>query len=96
MLKYLLLAGMLAKSATSFMAMPEAVALQKDPEIVAMCKLIKGFEEHDVVSVQEVLSNKKVNLLADPLINEHMAGVLREFRLNSCEALIKAYKSIRL
>ena len=49
---------MLAKSATSFMALPEAAAFQKDPEIAAMCKLIKGFEEHDVKSVQEVLANK--------------------------------------
>jgi hypothetical protein len=58
MLKYLLLAGMLAKSAAGFMALPEATAFQKDPEIAAMCKLIKGFEEHDVNSVQEVLANK--------------------------------------
>ena len=96
MLKYLLLASMLAKSETSFMTQSEAKIYEKDPEIEAMCKLIKGFEEHDVKSVQEVLANKKVNLLDDPLITEHIGSMLREFRLNSCEAIIKPYKSIRL
>lgn len=43
-----------------------------------------------------IVGNKKVDLLADPLIAQYLEDLLRSVRLKALEAICKPYKVVRL
>jgi COP9 signalosome complex subunit 2 len=61
-----------------------------------MVSLKHAFENNDIKSIQEVLSDKNVNLLSDPFINNYLNDLLRSVRLKALEAMCKPYKSVKL
>lgn len=53
---------------------PEAYIYVKDPDIAAVCKLIRGFKEFDIQVVKDALKRK--DLINDPLIGVHIQKML--------------------
>lgn len=95
-LKYVILASLLANSDVDYMTQREAQIYKSDPEIEAMIRLKEGFEKNDVSAIQLVLKDKKVNLLGDPFINQYLGDLLRSVRLKATEAIVKPYKAVKL
>lgn len=68
-LKYVILAQLLSQSTTDFMTQQEAQVHKGNEEIIAMLDLKDGFLNNDINKILAVTQNRKINLLADPLIN---------------------------
>jgi len=74
----------------------EAKIFSTDPEIIAMTTLMTGFNENDINTIQDVLNDKKVNLLGDSFIAQYLDELLRSVRLNAVAAICKPYKTVKL
>jgi len=61
-----------------------------------MTTLKTGFNNNDINSIQEVLNDKKVNLLGDSFISQYLDELLRSVRLNAVAAICKPYKTVKL
>jgi hypothetical protein len=48
---------------------------------MAMTDLKSGFEKNDIKTILRVVNDKKVNLLADPIIKQYLGDLLRSVRL---------------
>jgi COP9 signalosome complex subunit 2 len=96
LLKYVVLASLLSGSGVDYLITREAKIFAQDSEIIAMVTLKQAFENNDIKSIQEVLSDKNVNLLADPFINNYLNDLLRSVHLKALEAMCKPYKSVKL
>ena len=95
-LKYVILASLLCNSDVDYLTQREAQIYRGDPIIEAMTKLKEGFERNDINQIQEVLKDKKVDLLSDPFIDSYLGDLLRSVRLKATEAIVKPYKAVRL
>ena len=65
LLKYVILTQLLSKSELDYLTQREAKIYVNDPEIVAMTALKRGFETNDINAIQQIIADKKVNLLSD-------------------------------
>lgn len=68
LLKYMILASLLSKAEFDVLSTQEAKIFASDPEIIGMTNLKTGFNNNDIKSIQEVINDKKLNLLADSFI----------------------------
>ena len=95
-LKYVILTQLLAQSETDYMTQKEANVYASNEEIIAMLDLKEGFLKNDIKKIIAVTTNKKVNLLADPIINQYSKTLLRSARLKALIYLCQPYKAVRL
>lgn len=95
-LKYVILASLLSKAEFDVLSTQEARIFSSDPEIMAMTTLKAGFLENNINTIQEVLNDKKANLLGDPFIAQYLDELLRSVRLNAVSAICKPYKTVKL
>lgn len=95
-LKYVILNQLLAQSATEYLTQREAKVYAQDPQIVAMTDLKEGVLKNDIKKVLSVIGDKKVNILADPLIAQYLNELLRSVRLKALESICRPYKAVRL
>ena len=65
LLKYVILTQLLSKSELDYLTQREAKIYVNDPEIMAMTALKRGFETNDINAIQQIIADKKVNLLSD-------------------------------
>ena len=96
LLKYTILAWLLEKPDFDCLSTHEAKIYANDPEIIAMTTLMTGFNENDINTIQDVLADKKVNLLGDPFIAQYLDELLRSVRLTAVQAICKPYKTVKL
>lgn len=96
MLKYVILNQLLSKSETDYLTQREAKVFATDPEIIAMTDLMHSFEKNDISTILAIVGDKKVNLLADPLLAQYLGELMRSVRLKALEALCKPYKAVTL
>lgn len=96
MLKYVILTQLLSKSETDYLTQREAKVFVNDPEIIAMTDLKRGFETNDIKMILNIVGNKKINLLSDPLIALYLDVLLRSVRLKALVAICKPYKAVKL
>ena len=61
-----------------------------------MTTLKQGFHSNDIKLIQEVLGDKKINLLGDTFITQYLDELLRSVRLNAVAAICKPYKTVKL
>ena len=61
-----------------------------------MTDLKSGFEKNDIKTILRVVNDKKVNLLADPIIKQYLGDLLRSVRLQALEAQCRPYKTVKL
>jgi COP9 signalosome complex subunit 2 len=81
LLKYIILTQLLSKAETDYLTQREAKIFAGDSEIMAMTDLKSGFEKNDIKTILRVVNDKKVNLLADPIIRQYLGDLLRSVRL---------------
>ena len=67
-LKYVVLVSILADSDINYCDTREAKVYKDDPEIVAIMNLRTAYEQNDIAQIQNILQDKKSNILTDPLI----------------------------
>jgi hypothetical protein len=75
------LTQLLSKAETDYLTQREAKIFAGDSEIMAMTDLKSGFEKNDIKTILRVVNDKKVNLLADPIIKQYLGDLLRSVRL---------------
>merc|ERR1719498_211390 len=76
MLKYVVLANMLALSSINPFDSQEAKVYQEDPEIAAMASLRTAYEQNDIKSIDKLLSNQQYRILSDELVKTHVSDLL--------------------
>lgn len=83
LLKYVILASLLAGAEFDVQSTQEAKIFASDPEIVGMTVLKEGFLRNDIQTIQKVLNDTQINLLSDPFIATYLDDLLRSVRLNA-------------
>merc|ERR1719161_3141720 len=78
MLKYVVLANMLALSDINPFDSREAKVYQDDPEIGAMASLRTAYEQNDITTIDQLLTNGRI--VADPFIKTHVQDLLQKIR----------------
>jgi len=96
MLKYVVLANMLALSDINPFDSREAKVYQDDPEIHAMASLRTSYEQNDIRSIDNLLSNPSYKILSDPFIAMYLQDLLRNIRLQVLQNIIRPYRCVSL
>merc|ERR1719487_73944 len=96
MLKYVVLANMLALSSINPFDSREAKVYQDDPEISAMASLRTAYEQNDIASIDKLLTNPSYKILSDVFIKTYLQDLLRNIRLQVLQNIIKPYRCISL
>lgn len=95
-LKYVILASILADSEINYAQTREAKVYMEDKQIIAITQLRTAFEQNDINQIQKVLNSKESHILDDPFINQYLDDLLRNIRLNVIIARVKPYKTVSL
>lgn len=96
MLKYVVLANMLALSAINPFDSREAKVYQDDPEISAMASLRTAYEQNDVRTIDNLLTNPSYRILSDSFISTYLKDLLRNIRLQVLQNIIRPYRCVSL
>lgn len=96
MLKYVILASILAGSEINFSQTQEAKVYMEDKQIIAITQLRAAFEANDINQIQQILNAKDSHILDDPFIIQYLDDLLRNIRLNVLIAKVKPYKQVSL
>jgi COP9 signalosome complex subunit 2 len=96
MLKYVVLANMLALSDINPFDSREAKVYQDDPEITAMASLRTAYENNDIQTIDQLLTNPSYRILSDAFIRTHLQDLLRNIRLQVLQNIIKPYRCVSL
>jgi len=96
MLKYVVLANMLALSSINPFDSREAKVYQDDPEISAMASLRNAYENNDITTIDQLLTNPSYRILSDAFIRSYLQDLLRNIRLQVLQNIIKPYRCISL
>merc|ERR1719201_3163007 len=96
MLKYVVLANMLALSSINPFDSREAKVYQDDPEISAMANLRIAYEQNDIQSIDQLLTNPSYKIASDDFICTYLQDLLRNIRLQVLQNIIKPYRCISL
>merc|ERR1712139_697814 len=81
MLKYVVLANMLALSSINPFDSREAKVYQDDPEIAAMAQLRTAYGQNDIKAIDRLLADQRNRIQADPLVKTHVSDLLQKIRL---------------
>ncbi|RLN97495.1 hypothetical protein BBJ28_00017238 [Nothophytophthora sp. Chile5] len=95
-LKYVVLANMLASSDINPFDSREAKVYQDVEEIGAMLLLRGAYESNDIVQFEKILKNPKYKLLSDPIMKKYLNPLLRNIRCQVMKKLVRPYQAIRL
>lgn len=96
MLKYVVLANMLALSSINPFDSREAKVYQDDPEISAMANLRIAYEQNDIASIDQLLTNPSYRILSDAFIRTYLQDLLRNIRLQVLQNIIMPYRRVGL
>lgn len=96
MLKYVVLANMLALSSINPFDSREAKVYQEDPEISAMASLRTAYEQNDIQSIDQLLTNPSYRILSDDFIRTYLQDLLRNIRLQVLQNIIAPYRRVSL
>merc|ERR1712190_92672 len=96
MLKYVVLANMLALSSINPFDSREAKVYQDDPEISAMANLRTAYEQNDIQTIDKLLTNPSFKILSDAFIRTYLQDLLRNIRLQVLQNIIKPYRCVSL
>lgn len=87
---------MLSQKETEYLTQREAKIFANDEQIIAMVELKDGVLKNDIQMILRVIGDKKINLLADPLIAQYLSDLLRTVRLKALENVCSPYKAVKL
>merc|ERR1719379_2286573 len=95
-LKYVVLANMLALSSINPFDSREAKVYQDDPEISAMANLRTAYEQNDIQTIDQLLTNPSYRILSDAFIRTYLQDLLRNIRLQVLQNIIRPYRCVSL
>lgn len=95
-LKYVILASILSGSEINYAGTLEAKVFKDDNEIQAIMNLRTGFENNDIILIQQILADPNSHIVDDPFITQYLDDLLRGIRLNVLVAKVKPYKSVSI
>merc|ERR1712039_774665 len=90
------LANMLALSDINPFDSREAKVYQDDPEISAMASLRTAYEQNDIQTIDQLLTNPSYRILSDAFIRTYLQDLLRNIRLQVLQNIIKPYRCVSL
>merc|ERR1712192_320083 len=90
------LANMLALSSINPFDSREAKVYQDDPEISAMASLRTAYENNDIQTIDQLLTNPSYRILSDAFIRTHLQDLLRNIRLQVLQNIIQPYRCVSL
>merc|ERR1711948_185638 len=96
MLKYVVLANMLALSSINPFDSREAKVYQDDPEISAMASLRSAYEQNDIHTIDQLLTNPSYRILSDAFIRTYLQDLLRNIRLQVLQNIMSPYRCVSL
>eukprot|EP00812_Abedinium_dasypus_P000884 NODE_1104_length_1239_cov_232.898649.p1 GENE.NODE_1104_length_1239_cov_232.898649~~NODE_1104_length_1239_cov_232.898649.p1 ORF type:complete len:367 (+),score=152.46 NODE_1104_length_1239_cov_232.898649:3-1103(+) len=96
MLKYVVLANMLALSSINPFDSREAKVYQDDPAITAMASLRTAYEQNDIQAINSILTNPSNQILSDSFIKTYLQDLLRNIRLQVLQNIIQPYHCVSL
>merc|ERR1711879_1041518 len=67
-----------------------------DPEISAMASLRTAYEQNDIHTIDQLLTNPSYRILADAFIRTYLQDLLRNIRLQVLQNIIKPYRCVSL
>merc|ERR1739838_1175957 len=88
--------GMLALSSINPFDSVEAKVYQDDPEISAMASLRTAYENNDIQTIDQLLTNPSYRILSDAFISTYLQDLLRNIRLQVLQNIIKPYRCVSL
>uniref|UniRef100_A0AC34FU45 PCI domain-containing protein n=1 Tax=Panagrolaimus sp. ES5 TaxID=591445 RepID=A0AC34FU45_9BILA len=95
-LKYLVLASMLMKSDINPFDSQETKAFRDEPEIVAMTRLIKAYQEHNLKEFQEIVDENRESIGADQFVKERLDELIDNVRGEALRKIIRPYTSVSI
>ncbi|SAM01721.1 hypothetical protein [Absidia glauca] len=95
-LKYLVLANMLAESQINPFDSQETKPYKNDKEIAAMTNLVMAYQRKEIKEFEKILKNNHEAIMGDPFIRTYIDEVLRNIRTQVLIKLIKPYTRIEL
>uniref|UniRef100_A0A914XZH0 PCI domain-containing protein n=1 Tax=Panagrolaimus superbus TaxID=310955 RepID=A0A914XZH0_9BILA len=95
-LKYLVLASMLMKSDINPFDSQETKAFRDEPEIVAMTRLIKAYQEHNLKEFQEIVEENRDSIGADQFVKERLDELIDNVRGEALRKIIRPYTSVSI
>ena len=95
-LKYTILASILANSKINLAATLEAKMYAQDKEIMMINDMRSAFEVNDIDAIQRILNSKDSHILDDPIISMYLEDLMRSIRLKVIIARVKPYKTVSL
>jgi len=96
MLKYVVVANVLALSSINPFDSREAKVYADDPEIRAVAQLRVAYEQNDIRTIDELLNNPECNLKSDAFISQNLDDLQRNIRLQILENCVKPYRSVKI
>jgi COP9 signalosome complex subunit 2 len=95
-LKYVVIASMLSPNSANPFSSREAKVFESDPEISAMVKLQRAYDDNDSRQFQNILSMNQKVILNDEFIMSNLEPLLQQTRSQTLLSLIKPYTRVRL
>lgn len=95
-LKYTILASVLANSKVNYATTLEAKTYQQDKEIILINELRTSFETNDIDNILKIMNHKDAHITDDPIISMYLEDLMRSIRLKVIVSRIKPYKTVSL
>merc|ERR1711972_484594 len=76
--------------------MGEAKVYQDDPEISAMANLRVAYENNDIQTIDQLLTNPSYRIGSDDFICTYLQDLLRNIRLQVLQNIIRPYRCVSL
>lgn len=95
-LKYLVMAGMLDRSAINPFDSQEARPYKDNPEITAMTNLVAAFHNNEIEQFESILRRNEGNIMNDEFVKSHIADLLRTIRTQVLQSVIAPYTRMSL
>lgn len=96
MLKYVVLASMLAQSDINPFAAQEAMVYCDDKEIVAMKNLREALESNDLKNFEKILKNKRNRISDEPFLMKYIEPLREQMHKLVLLNLTKPYKKVKV
>lgn len=95
-LKYTILASILANSKVNYATTREAKTYSQDKEIMLINELRTAFEQNDIDGILRVMNHKDSHISDDPVISMYLEDLMRSIRLKVIVSRVKPYKTVGL
>jgi COP9 signalosome complex subunit 2 len=95
-LKYTILASILANSKINFSTTREAKTYAQDKEIMLINELRTSFEQNDINNILRIMNHKDSHITDDPVISAYLDDLMRSIRLKVIISRVKPYKTVSL